>query len=389
MRSSGASGTAEFPPDDIFIGSPGSGIDINVEVTDDNPADNRLDLLVDCPGLTYVARRRAPADGCAGRERVVGGELRSIPDLRGPEIRVAISDGYNRVLSGGTGEEVEAEQKPPTAAIYTPPLGSTFREYDVVPARGSGWDAEDGTLPDANLDWKLERDAGGYSVDRRGPIVDFSPPAGGFPPGDYTLTLKVADSLGNEDSATRTFTIVEDADNDGLTADEEALACVTNDPNSSTAGYVPDHDPLNAFRDGDTARDPERRRPRVCTAATSYEAIVDIDAEMVKNQPLGVITGFVTLRYRPITAVNGATVEISSINGITGTNIPSLRWSIDKNGVGIAKFDKNAVIGFMNDHDIGTGLALITIQRIVRRQHLDVRGQRPDQRPLRTKGERQ
>ena len=72
-----------------------------------------------------------------------------------PTLRVAISDGYNRVLSGDTGEEIEAEQKGPTAAIYTPPVGSTFREYDVVPARGSGWDAEDGTIPDNKLDWVL------------------------------------------------------------------------------------------------------------------------------------------------------------------------------------------------------------------------------------------
>ena len=100
---------------------------------------------------------------------------------------------------------------------------------------------------------------------------------------------------------------------------------------------------------------------RSAPTATLYEAIVDVDAEMVKNQPLGVITGFVTLRYRPITAVNGATVKIVSING-KPANIPSLRWSIDKNGVGISKFDKNAVIAFMNANDIGTGFALITIR---------------------------
>ena len=68
---------------------------------------------------------------------------------------MAISDGYNRVVSGGAGEEVETEQKGPTAAIYTLPVGSTFREYDVVPARGSGWDAEDGTLPGDKLHWVL------------------------------------------------------------------------------------------------------------------------------------------------------------------------------------------------------------------------------------------
>ena len=155
---------------------------------------------------------------------------------------------------------------------------------------------------------------------------------------------------------------MEDADNDGLTAAEEALPCVTFDPFYASD----DLDPLNAFRDDDSDGIPNVDDTAICTAATSYEAIVDIDAEMVKNQPLGVITGFVTLRYRPITAVNGATVKIVSING-KPANIPSLRWSVDKNGVGISKFDKNAVIGFMNDNDIGTGFALITIQRLVLR----------------------
>jgi hypothetical protein len=260
------------------------------------------------------------------------------------------------VLSGGTGEEVEAEQKGPTAAIYTPPVGSTFREYDVVPARGSGWDAEDGTLPDANLDWTLARDGGGYSVTGEGPHVDFSPPADGFPLGNYTLTLKVADSLGNEDSATRAFTIVEDADNDGLTAAEEALPCVTRDLFYTSN----DLDPLNAFRDDDSDGIPNVDDVAICTAAALYEATVDVDADMVLSQPLGVVTAFVQLRYRPITAVNGSTVKIASINGITA-DIPALRWSVDKNGVGIAKFDKKAVIGFLNDHDIDNGFVLVTI----------------------------
>ena len=358
-------GTDEFPPDDIFIGSPGSGIDINVTVEDDNAEDNRLDLLVDCPGLTYVGAVALLPSEVQGESASWAANFDPSLTCENPELRVAISDGYNRVLSGDTGQEVEAEQKGPTAAIYTPPVGSTFREYDVVPARGSGWDAEDGTLPNANLDWTLERDGGGYSVTGEGPNVDFSPPANGFPLGDYTLTLKVADSAGNEDTATRTFTIVEDADNDGLTAAEEAQGCVTNDPTFvEPPAYEPDQDPLNSFRDGDLDGIPNIDDPAACTAATVYEAIVDVDADMVKSQPLGVITGFVKLRYRPITAVNGATVRISSINGIsTGPNgIPSLRWSIDKNGVGISKFDKMAVINFMNAHDIGDGYALITIR---------------------------
>jgi hypothetical protein len=354
----------EFPTHDVFIGTPGRGITINVEVTDDNPADNRLDLLVDCPGLTYVGAVALLPTSLTASSASWAANFDPSLTCADPKIRVAISDGYNRVLSGGTGELVEAEQKPPTAAIYTPSPGSELRQYDVIPARGGGWDAEDGTLPDANLDWELKRDADSVVVATNSghSIVDFSPPASGFAPGDYTLTLTVEDSDGNlGDPVTRSFTIVADADNDGLTVNEEALGCVTNDPNFvEPGGYVPDNDPLNAFRDGDNDGIPNVDDPAACTAATFYEAILDIDADSVNNQTSGVISGFITLRYRPITAVNGSSVKISSINGITA-NIQTNKWSVS-NGVGTSKFDKSAVIGFMTAHNIPLGWVLITVR---------------------------
>ena len=149
------------------------------------------------------------------------------------------------------------------------------------------------------------------------------------------------------------------------------------------AGYNPALDPLNAFRDGDRDGIPNVDDPALCTPTATYEAIVDIDAEMVKSQPLGVVTGFITLRNRPATAsltqVNGSTVRISSVNGIPA-NIPTLRWSIDKNGVGISKFDKAKIIAFLNSHNIGNGPVLITVSGAA--ATLDVRGQRHHQRAL-------
>ena len=216
-----------------------------------------------------------------------------------------------------------------------------------------------------------------------GPNVDFSPPAGGFPLGDYTLTLKVADSLGNEDSATRTFTIVEDADNDGLTAAEEALPCVT----QIRSTRATDLDPMNAFRDDDNADGiPNVDDPAICTAAAIYEAIVDIDADMVKNQPLGVITGFVTLRYRPITAVNGSDRQDLEHQRDHGEHPGAAveRRQERRRDRQVRQERRHRVherpqhrYGLCVDHD----------QRTVRRKHLDVRGQRPDERAL-MKGER-
>jgi hypothetical protein len=346
----------EFAPDDVFIGTPGRGISINVEVTDDNPEDNRLDLLVDCTGsLTYVGAVALLPSQSDDAGATWAANFDPSLTCENPKLRVAISDGYNRTLSGapGTGQAVTNEEHDPTAAIYTPPIGSAFREYDVIPARGGAWDAEDGTLPNGSLQWSLS--GPGVTAAGTGPIVDFSPPANGFPIGTdvLTLTLTVTDSDGNPHSVSRTITILQDEDNDGLTIDEETLPCV------ASLG-PPDQDPLNAFLDGDGDGIPNVDDAAICTAATSYEAIVDVDADMVKSQPLGVVTGFVTLRYKPITQVVGSSVRITSING-KPANIPSLRWSVDKNGVGVSKFDKAAVVGFMNANGIGTGWAQITI----------------------------
>jgi len=340
----------EFFYTDIMIGSPGRGVNVRVEATDDNAADDRLDLLVDCHGLVYVAAVALKPDQLAGTSSSWATNYDPSLTCSDPTLRVAVSDGYNRV-TGGTSQDIQAAQKPPTAAIYTPSVDSTFRQYDVIPASGAGWDPEDGTLAAGRLQWQLSGPSG-FSRSGSGPSVDFSPQAGGFPVGNYTLTLTVTDSAGGTDTATRAFAVVADADNDGLTAAEDGAPCV-GDPN--------EQNPLTAYLDGDGDGIPNIDDPAICTAATSYEALVDIDSQVSHSSALGVVTAYVRIPYRSVADVNGSSVRISSIDGVTLANpIPALRWSVDS-GVGIAKFDRTALLSYFDSHNMGTRQTAITV----------------------------
>ena len=156
-------------------------------MTDDNLADNRLDVLVDCPGLTYVAAVALLPTSCVGRERVMGGELRSLADLRGPEDprrdQRRLQPSRQRRYRGGGRDGAEGTDGGDLHAAGRIDLPRIRRRAGA----GSGWDAEDGTIPDNKLDWVLAG-PGGFSRPVNGLVVDFSPPATGFPLGDYTLT---------------------------------------------------------------------------------------------------------------------------------------------------------------------------------------------------------
>ncbi len=345
---------------DIIIGTPGGGrgTTVDVEVTDDNAADNRLDLLADCGGLVYVAAVALEPDEASGATASWTTNFDPSLTCENPTLKVAVSDGYNRVVSS-TGEAVQAEQKPPTAAIYTPSIGATFRQYELVPARGSGWDAEDGTLPAAQLQWQLSG-PGGSSATGSGAIVDFSPEAGGwFPLGDYTLTLTVTDAAGNSDSAMRAFTVVGDADNDGLTDAEESLPCITFEPEFLSAA----NDPLNAFRDDDGDGLVNVDDPAPCTAASEYEAFVEFDPIGMALGSNGVVTARVSIPNRNASDVS--TAYVKSINGIDVSGNALFRarqWNVARGtNLGQAKIDRTPLNTFFTAHDIANQSVRIVI----------------------------
>jgi len=283
--------------------------------------------------------------------------------------RDAVSDGYNRVFTGQS-DEVATEEKPPTASIYTPVDESTFLQYELIPARGAGWDAEDGTIPAANLDWKLEG-PNGFVATQAGQLgvsqFDYSAPEGGFPvsevENDYTLTLTVEDSDGNVVTETRRLTVLADADNDGLSAAEEAQPCITF---FSDEYATADDDPLNAFRDDDGDGIVNVDDEAVCQAASTYAATLDWDADAIELGSQGAITARIQIPYRNVQDVSSATIE--SIKGVELAEMPvpvvvdATSLSVAKGtGVLSARFDRAAIRNAM----IAKGIPLNTVVRIV------------------------
>jgi Tol biopolymer transport system component len=361
VRGGVATPPIEFQSDVFLLSAGGRGDGgLVVRVSDDNAGENRLDILVDCEGLTHVAAVALEPDNV--NSGIATWETNYDPSLTcaNPTLRVAVSDGYNRVVSGES-EAVASEAKKPTAAIYSPSPGSTFDEYDLIPARGSGWDAEDGTIPDGDLQWKLT--GPGYSATGTTQIADFSPPENGFPNGVYELMLTVTDSDDQTDTATRSFTIVGDDDNDGLTNEEEALGCL-----AAAGKFNPEYasaslDPMNAFLDGDLDGIPNVDDGAVCTAASEYEATIQFDPTAIDRGSSGVITARVTIPNRNMRDVSSAYVK--SINGVdvsANEDLDARQWLVAKGtNVGQAKIDRAPLNAFFAEHGIANQTVRIVI----------------------------
>ena len=106
--------------------------------------------------------------------------------------------------------------------------------------------------------------------DGTGHQIDLNPPAGGgWPSGSYTATVVGTNAAGKSGTATATFTVKTDADNDGMPADVESQSCFA----------TGDNDPLNAYSDYDGDGIPNSVDPQACTPATSYTAIADFNPD--------------------------------------------------------------------------------------------------------------
>jgi hypothetical protein len=60
---------------------------------------------------------------------------------------------------GGGSESHQATpsgNRPPRAAITSPPEGATFKAGEVIAFAGSASDTEDGSIPDVQLAWSIE-----------------------------------------------------------------------------------------------------------------------------------------------------------------------------------------------------------------------------------------
>ena len=110
--------------------------------------------------------------------------------------RILTSDGYNTDIVEVT--SLTVPDRGPSATILAPQPDAWLPAGQAVRVRGAGFDAEDGDLPDAVLNWMLDGAAVGT-----GSQLSLQ----GLAPGEYELILDVSDSAGHHAQAAGAFDI--------------------------------------------------------------------------------------------------------------------------------------------------------------------------------------
>jgi hypothetical protein len=129
-------------------------------------------------------------------------QLEMLAGSPGSAVRVLASDGFN--TSQAVSPAFAVAGKPPVVDILSPADGSITQEGLPVTLEGTGWDREDGMLPDQNLDWTSDID-GPLGTGRQVILSHLSP-------GIHHLVLSGHDLSGAAASASLTL-LVEDRPN--------------------------------------------------------------------------------------------------------------------------------------------------------------------------------
>ena len=322
----------------------------------DNIADATLDGYLDCDdGVLQVVFVGKKPDSIQGNSAHWSGTIDTSLAEDGCEFKVAVMDQFNRPPITTTGTET-VNDGPNTviAAISSPREGATVLQYGLIPLRGLILDAQ-GVLAGTQHQWTLT----GPGMSRTGDQTfrDEQPPAGGWPLGSgnsATYTAKLTNGSA-EPSATDTvtFTVLRDADNDGIPKTVE---------DSCLGGG--DDDPTNADDDRDSDGIPNVDDPQPCVAASSYTAIVEINPDPLPIPSNGnPVTASVRVPGRNIAQVLASSVRITRIadeDVSTNNDFRNIGWTI-KSGVGTAKFDRQKLITFLTQRNLLNRLVTITV----------------------------
>jgi Tol biopolymer transport system component len=296
-----------FVRDRIGVPATGAGDAVTTTATDDNPQDARVDLSLDCgEGVFYpVAVGLEPSTITEGAMTFAYSFDPAVA-CTGGQVTALLTDGFSTATTPGEPVESDPGNRDPLPAIAQPTADTDLLAYDAIPLRGSAKDPEDGELPDGALSWTLD----GADVGT-GPVLDLQPPGGGWDPGNHTATLTATDSAGASTSASVSFTILGDADNDGVTTSLESGCAGTSDTDP-TDGYADtDDDGIGNGDDVTTAGGP-------CTAATSYSAVVNVTPDFLDRDNDGgnPVQARITVPFQTAAAVVPSSVRISRIGGV-------------------------------------------------------------------------
>jgi hypothetical protein len=320
----------------------------------DNIADATLDGYLDCgDGIQQIVFVGRHPDSLSGNTAHWSGVIDTSLAPAGCDFKIAITDQFSRPPITPTGiESVNDGPNPIVAAISSPRAGTTLLQYQLMPLRGLILSAK-GVEASTSHRWDLDG-PGSFARSGTGTFVDLQPPNGGWPVGSYTATLTKPGST--EPSATDqvTFTVVTDADNDGVPKTVED-ACLGGG----------DNDPTNADDDQDNDGIPNVNDPQPCTAATFYTAIVDVNPDPLPTGSSGSpITAYVRVPGRNVAQVLASSVRITRIadeDVSTNNNFMNTGWTVS-NGVGTAKFDRQKVVQFLAARNIHNRVVSITVR---------------------------
>ncbi|MCW2635091.1 MAG: domain protein beta Propeller [Blastococcus sp.] len=323
---------------------------VSVVATDDHPEDQRLDLLYRCPDGTAspVAVGLVPTEIDAGSASWATNFDASL-GCEGGDLVTRVNDGFDLATAAQAGSVPAETSGPgvPIAAITRP--AATVLQFEGVVLDGSGRDAEDGTLGGSALSWAVT----GPGTNRQGSggHVDLLPSSRGWSAGTYVITLNARDSSGRTGTDTATFTVLPDADHDGLPPSADVRSC---------GGTSADADPSNAYADPDGDGVPSRDdyslggTAAVCVARTAYDAQLTLSS-------LTATTGVLKVRvpYRDLRTVSGPSIRVTDISGRPVT-FRAAGWSVS-GGVGTARFDVRPIRAFLAANGMTDSQPVVTV----------------------------
>ncbi|GAC1445328.1 MAG: hypothetical protein NVSMB55_25820 [Mycobacteriales bacterium] len=332
-------------------------------VAQPSPAsDLRADVLLTCAGpgtLSTVYPLRAglaPDQIITPQSASFSYRVDTSRVCAGGQLSVQVNDGF-QLSSPASAGSVAPSSAAPAPAVNYPVRDARFLQYDGIALRGSAVDPTDGSLPDSSLSWSAP---GLLSSPASGGTVNLTPPANGWPVGDYTLTLTAQNSVGYVSSTSVPMHIDPDLDHDGMGPSKDGVAgCGTSDRNPFDAFALSQNGIPNVD-------DPDPCHPKT----TPYVAIgffhphqVNISSASDADADDDPVHVRLTIRYRDPTQVVGSTVRIAAVDGTDSsrdTGLLATRWMTSPAGA-VATFDRANLISYLQAKHITSGRVVLTI----------------------------
>jgi len=340
---------------------PGDNESFVITATGANPDNLRIDLLFRCGSTNYPVAVALQPDETAGTSATwsVNVDPALIGNCPPGSGLIAIAnDGFSSSSPVESASQPTLTSQAPSPTIYGPAPGnaySTYLQYSTVTLDGTARDAEDGVLPGSQLAWFVTPPGGSEAGVGSGTSIRLAPPAGGFAAGVYGVRLRATDSDGHTTSTTSSFTVLPDADNDGVPAaldrtGETGAGC-------STVSGSGDHDPTNAYFDPDgdglSSIDEVAFGEQPCVAATGGAVgatTLRIDPNRVPTSSGTPVTGYLTVANAPETQVLATSLKMrltaTTAAGATVTGETTLRSSTTTNTLFTGKFERQPILDF-------------------------------------------